>query len=189
MSNAALNAADIVFLLLDAAGGSIIGRTVLQKILYFASVKEHLPLNFRPHYYGPYSAEVTGALDDATAAGLIREQVDSYATTGLMGPSSRRRYTYSIEPGGEEIVLSLIRDHKVVRDNLIALVARCQENSNLDPKTLSWAAKVHFITTNEGRPMTHDEIRATARDFHWQISPLQVESAEQILRDLALLTS
>ena len=50
--------------LLDASGGSVRGRTYLQKLTYFvtllADVK--LELGFDAHFYGPYSEIVENAL-------------------------------------------------------------------------------------------------------------------------------
>ncbi len=56
-------------------GGEIVGRTRLQKTLYFMeSVGAGFGFEFEYYHYGPYSDEASTAIDDAKALGLIDEQ-------------------------------------------------------------------------------------------------------------------
>jgi HD superfamily phosphohydrolase len=64
---------DFVHLTCHALGGEIKGRTKLQKTDYFLGVlTDSLPeLGYRPHFYGPYSAEVAGAVGKLRARGFV----------------------------------------------------------------------------------------------------------------------
>jgi len=67
-----------------AAGGQIFGRVRLQKIFYLL---DRLGLDsgfdYEYHHYGPYSAELAEAVEDATAFDLIRERVGRRAHDGV----------------------------------------------------------------------------------------------------------
>ncbi len=59
--------------LVRLGGGQIVGRTRLQKIAYLLEAMEigAGELDFEYHNYGPYSAELAFAADDAESLGLI----------------------------------------------------------------------------------------------------------------------
>ena len=60
------------------AGGSIAGRTRLQKSAYFLEVGGvGAGFDFSYHYYGPYSEELATAASDAKALKLINEEWNS----------------------------------------------------------------------------------------------------------------
>lgn len=67
-------AKDLVAQLIQAAGGEIVGRTKLQKIIYLLNLSGSFPgLSFEYRHYGPYSDDLTDALRSAKAFGLISE--------------------------------------------------------------------------------------------------------------------
>ena len=59
-----MNTYNFVHLTLHALGGQVRGKTKLQKMVYFAGILTGAieELGYRPHYYGPYSSEVTDAM-------------------------------------------------------------------------------------------------------------------------------
>ena len=52
---------DVLALAYRAFDGTMRGKTLLQKRLYFVSVILGVDLGYEPHYYGPYSEEVATA--------------------------------------------------------------------------------------------------------------------------------
>lgn len=76
---------EIVAALVDAAGGTLIGRVRLQKTLYLL---EQLGLGsempFEYHHYGPYSRELDNATADAKALGRVKEDFDHRQSDGAM---------------------------------------------------------------------------------------------------------
>jgi uncharacterized protein YwgA len=53
------------------------GRTMAQKVIYLITrgspLRDTLGLHYRIHYYGPYSSEVTEAIESLTTFGLVEE--------------------------------------------------------------------------------------------------------------------
>lgn len=64
---------DFVLLGYKALGGSIRGKTMLQKRMYFLSVFLDADLGYGPHYYGPYSSAVAAANLDLKSLGFLDE--------------------------------------------------------------------------------------------------------------------
>jgi uncharacterized protein len=71
-------------------GGKLIGKTRLQKTIYFLERKSlGYGFNFEYHYYGPYSEDVAIAANDARARNLIAvdkaytQRGDAYAVFSL----------------------------------------------------------------------------------------------------------
>lgn len=67
-----------------AAGGRIVGRVRLQKIFYLL---DRLGLSsgfsYDYHHYGPYSADLTEAVQDATIFGFIAEKTERRVSDGV----------------------------------------------------------------------------------------------------------
>ncbi len=55
--------------------GQIAGRTRLQKIIYLLRQRYQVPFSFRfkPYFYGPYSEELSDAVENLVALGMIEE--------------------------------------------------------------------------------------------------------------------
>ncbi|MDD4162382.1 MAG: hypothetical protein PHW87_07870 [Methanothrix sp.] len=77
--------------------GSIQGRTRLQKMVFLAQEELGLPhlFDFKKHYYGPYSWDLTETVERMLSRGEIEEKVES------LGDSIR--YTYSASSDAETI--------------------------------------------------------------------------------------
>ncbi len=65
--------ADYVSAIVRLAGGEIVGKTRLQKIAYLLQAKGSgfTEVDFDYHNFGPYSAELAFAAEDATLLGLL----------------------------------------------------------------------------------------------------------------------
>lgn len=178
---------DALITVIDAAGNTIHGRTVLQKLLYFGTVKGFVKANYRPHYYGPFSAEVAGVIDQATAMHFLDERTDTSTSANHGQNIEWRRYNYSTTSDGKK-AMQIIREanHEQV-ESLRSLVITCKEVANLDVNVLSWAAKVHFILAKRGGPLTMEEIARTAETYNWTLTPDQIKKASLLLQALALV--
>lgn len=175
---------DAILITIKAAGGSILGRTTIQKLIYFESIYGLVDAKYRPHYYGPYSAEVSGTIQELTDLDFLKEEIETAETTGFPVPDDWKRYRYFLSSDGKEVVDHLEKESKVEYDKIFNLVSICKDTVNLDVNILSLTAKVIYILSSQGKPMTVDEIRVAAESFGWRLSESRIEGAVELLKQL-----
>jgi hypothetical protein len=165
--------------------GQIIGRTLLQKKLYFAAVLAEQELGFRPHYYGPYSPEVADAVDSLVANRFLKETTETFpGQESIFG--EWRRHSYELTADGDRL-LEALGDTGEARKLREALEKVNAQPIASDFNLLSVAAKVHVLL-REKSPATASEIRRKALEYGWQLSEQQIEDVARYLVDLGLAT-
>ncbi len=174
---------DLVLAILEANDGGMEGKTTIQKVAYFSLQRISLVSNieFLPHFYGPYSAQVDFELDKLVALGFI---VQSTRTT----INDRVMYRYVLSPQGWKIVKELKVKNLKEFHEIKTIVKACKEVAGLNPSTLSYAAKVHFILTKtrrrRQRPLTQDEVIKEAKKIGWQMGQKNVREGAKLLVEL-----
>ena len=174
---------DALLAALQAEGGKIRGRTILQKRMYFLSVLVSEDFGFNPHYYGPFSSQVADELGALCDAGMIVESPVYLGATSLFG--EMRRYDSQLTDPGCEVVQN--------RSESIATYVQALERINghpiaSDATLISVAAKVHFIVHGHG-PVTPSQIRSEAKDLGWDITATQITSVVKYLKHLGLVST
>lgn len=166
-----------VFLAALHAGSKGLLRTQLQKILYFASQKGVLEDSFGPGYFGPFSPNIANSTESLVNKNFLEEKIEYFP--GTIG------YRYRLSDDGKKVV-SMLRE-KYTRANgkgLRRVVTICKDQGI---RSLSIAAKVHYILKTMRVPMTSEEIAAQAKILNWDLSGDEVEAASKLLRDLDLI--
>lgn len=165
-------------------GGYLPGRTLLQKKIYFLSVLANETFGFRPHYYGPYSPQVSTTLSALVEAGFVEELQTGYGAQGPFGEVVR--FDYRLTESGRTVVDS---DPKVVKHYSGYLSKINDPESISDLKTMAVAAKVHFIVSYSGTA-TIALIRKEAASLGWSLSNDEVDGVIKYLTDsLGILRS
>src|SRR3989339_1502798 len=110
---------DFVHLGIYALGGEIKGKTKLQKSMYFLGVMTGLldELGYRPHFYGPYSSEVAGAVDHLKTLGFICQNVMTSGHLDSRG-FERARYDYQLNCEGEMIAQKKVEKHPALWEKI-----------------------------------------------------------------------
>lgn len=175
---------DAILATIRAAGGCITGRTAIQKLMYFENVSKLVDIKYRPHYYGPYSAEVAGAIQELIDLDFLKEEIDTAKTTGFPVPDDWKRYRYTLTSDGTKVVELLDQENEEEINKISNLVRTCQETVNLDANMLSYSAKVYYIISSQSKPMTVDEIQKTAGSFGWNLSQNDINDAVDLLKQL-----
>src|SRR5262245_15502141 len=134
-----MTAREVVLLVLDAYGGSIAGRTLLQKICYFVGVTHRLDLNYRAHYYGPYSASVEEAVGQLKSLGYVTENSIGFGLFSQFG--EMRRFDYRLTEDGIDLAEALKRRHPDMYAEIVDAVRRIRKNGQPGYEELSIAAK------------------------------------------------
>src|ERR1039457_7278255 len=82
-----MRAYDFVHMAMLALGEAIRGKTKLQKTMYFVGLLagRSAELGYRPHYYGPYSAEVADAVKRLKAVDFITQDTTHFGAVNDAG--------------------------------------------------------------------------------------------------------
>ena len=172
---------DLVLAILESNGGTVEGRTTVQKLGYFTSICTKLDgVSYKDYFYGPFSKDVAIALEDLNAAPLLYETVRS---------SPIESYTYALTDDGRKIVKD-VKEECVEECGVIKrIVSACKDHCNLQAHPLSCAAKSHYILNNHenGSGYTPAEIETMAHDFGWNLSEAEIKHGVNLLETLGLL--
>jgi hypothetical protein len=176
---------DFVLCLIDAAGGKIQGRTLLQKRAFFVTelIGDDFGLKFDAHYYGPYSATVEGTTTQLKNLGFLQESSTGFGT--VKEGFEVRRYNYSLTNDGEQLLERLRNapEYKSIKDATSRVLAAGDPNY----VELSIAAKAYFLLKRkEGGKMTVAELIKQAGKYNWNISPDSVHKAVEFLSSVGL---
>jgi uncharacterized protein YwgA len=181
-----LTTRDTVLLITHAAGDSVAGRTVMQKLAYFCGLGLNVGLGHRPHFYGPYSSKIEDAVANAVLAGELRETVERMPH--WQGGPDVLKYTYDLTEAGKQRVDGLIEHNAQawdrVRDGVLGIRAVLPE---LDQKTLSSAAKTYLIISESDEGVAEEEIPELAKRLGWDLDAEQVRKTIELLERLNLL--
>jgi hypothetical protein len=172
-----------VLLALQAAGGEVVGRTFLQKLVYLAGAKAGLLLPYGPDRYGPYSPGVAAEVDRLVEAGILMESVDRFPSE--TGGFERRRHKYVLGPEGH----ALADQHMARTDFPGAAYAKEVRNvqaTGCDYRQLSLAAKVHWVLSENEGPITLERAQEEATRRNWTLTSRDVTGAADVLVALGL---
>jgi uncharacterized protein YwgA len=180
-----MNAPQFLLALLDASGGRLQGRTLIQKRAYFVSLLSGVDpgLDFNAHYYGPYSAVLDSALAQLKNLGFVAEDTTGF---GVYNEGFElRRYDYALTADGEKLVAALRK-----REHYCSIATAVKKISHAgDPNyyELSIAAKTYYILAKRNKAMANSEIRREAeKSFNWNIQQRSLERAIEFLQQLDL---
>lgn len=170
------------FLTAVLSSGRIEGRTTVQKLAYFASLKVGLKLGYVPHYYGPYSSRIAGALGNLSSLGFVKE--DARWTQ-----REHRIFGYSLTDDGK-VVLDKV-EHTYPREfkRIEKVVSDCIRIAGNNAERLALAAKVHYIVKKAGKPISYSSVRTIAGTLGWNLSKEDIGSSAKLLQALSLVKS
>jgi hypothetical protein len=173
-------------LTIDAAGGAVEGRTIAQKLAYFVSIELNRDLNHHAHFYGPFSRDVEEGLLLGVLAGDLQESVE--LISDWYGGPDARRYSYALTSEGRERVEKLKTEHRPESERVAGTIAAIGNAiPDFRQRTLSAAAKIHLIVTEQGKPVAQDEIPRLAQHLGWSLSQDEVNHTVDVLRTLKLV--
>jgi uncharacterized protein YwgA len=183
-----MKAYDFVHLVVYAANGEIQGRTKLQKMVYFTGLLTGTldELGYRAHYYGPYSATVTAAVDELLSLGFLEQHI---ASGGAIDPRGFEvaRYDYRLTEDGKAIARekAVLRKHKW--ENINRAVTQLEKAGVNDYMKLSIAAKAYFLVDRAKTPVTIGRLVQMGEQFGWKVSKDEVRDASDWLESLNLV--
>ncbi len=177
----------LILLVLDYSGGTISGKTLLQKRCFFLAKLLREDLHYQAHYYGPYSVEVEEGLAKLKALGFVQEQSLGFGVADGVG-FEVRRYDYALTDDGRTVVRTLKEREPAecaeVMSVLDALKAAGDAGNYVE---LSIAAKTFHILSETESSMTTSAIRTAAKSLGWEISEESIDEACGFLEKLKMV--
>jgi uncharacterized protein YwgA len=135
----------IVASVIAAAGGKLVGRVRLQKIVYLLDqLGLNSPYSYQYYHYGPYSEELSESAEFAKAFNFISEETAYRATDGV------RFNVFTTSEKPDPSVLGEL-DTKRVEDLVRAMNAASST-------VLELAATAHWVKSYEGVSDWKDEV-------------------------------
>jgi uncharacterized protein YwgA len=179
-----MDTSDLLILSLKYFGGKVAGRTLLQKRIFFlGEMLGEKDLSYFPHYYGPFSQEVSDCLTVSVLNGYVQEIVSPY---GIDHHGFEMcRYEYQLSETGEKLADILEIQLSEQAQNLKKAVERFMEGaSDLNYMVLSYAAKLYYILKQKGIPLTPQEIKNASEKFNWKIDEKDFQKGAEALQKL-----
>ena len=179
-----LSAFDIIGLTLAANDREIAGRTTLQKLIYFETVKIqeiNLTEPYFAYFYGPFNRGVANSLERMVFYDMLEENRTKI---------NRGIYVYKVSSKGIKIVDRLENEFKQIFDKIVNLVGICNEYCGLDPNSLSFAAKVHYMLESQRtikKSLSEGELVRIGKSFGWKITQSDIKDGSQLLEKLELV--
>jgi uncharacterized protein YwgA len=181
------NIYELVIWLIELNGRSFQGKTNVHKNIYLLQrmmSNVEFPLKFKPYFYGPYSQDVSEALDLLENGGLLRvKQVDF----GVRDSFEVRKYVYELTRSGQNAARnarSNFSDFSGLFEGHFKTLKSTGYNENT--KVLSTAAKVKHILSTERRSLNSNSIQAKAKELGWEINSRDLSASVKVLVDIGL---
>lgn len=182
-----MNSPEFLLSLIDSNGGSIQGRTLVQKKAFFVSVLSGINpnLGFDAHYYGPFSSIVESTLTTLKNLGFLQEASTGFGV--VSGGFEMKRYDYSLTDDGQALVRRLrdSAEYAAIQD----AARRIEAAGDPNYVELSIAAKAFFLLKRKGRRMSVRELKEEGEKFNWSISPESIKKAVSFLEQIGLATA
>jgi hypothetical protein len=156
----------------------LIGRTLLQKKVFFACCLTGQNFAFRPHYYGPYSQSVADATDSLVSNHFLEEQVHRFSESNMFG--EMRRHEYKLTEDGIEVA-GAVSDDPEVKAWREALQRINSHPFASDFNLLSIAAKVTIVSHGHPWVLSESEIADRAQHFGWNLTSEQIRKVAEFL--------
>ncbi len=179
-----LDVFDAIALTIHANDDKMAGRTTVQKLVYFHTVTiKNLDISGYIHYfYGPFSREVSVALEDMSEFSYIDQNIISgYYET----------YNYKLTENGIKYAETAMRKYPKEYETISKTVSICKEHCRLKPTPLSYAAKAHYVLANSESQFkdrfSAEDVKTIAKDFDWNISKEDAMTGLKLLQNLNLV--
>jgi len=169
---------ELALVVIDQAGErGIVGRTRLQKVVYFLCDRLGIDARYAPYYYGPYSEHVARSVDSLIARGLVSEEVKKVRSDG---PFEGRRYTYKVTPEGREVVASIETEESGLYEQAVSTRGELLAEGP-STRALAVASKLHVVVERHQRPVHVADLTKRAQSLGWAISKADVSGGVDFL--------
>jgi len=170
--------------ILDSNNGEIMGRTAIHKLVYLSKKTIDgltLPI-YKPHFYGPYSPDLSLSLEKMVTYSFI----DEIKVPGKMYEG----YKYRLTNDGQDLANHVKTTYRKEYEKINNLVTVCKKFCNLKIAPLSYAAKMYYMLESNKeakKTMDYNDAISKAEKLGWEITADEVEEGVQLLEQLKLV--
>lgn len=179
---------EIILLLIGFNKEPFRGKTNLHKNIYLAKEMApglELPFDFKAHFYGPFSQQVSEEIDILQNCGLIKT---SQMDLGVKDIFEVKQYSYELTKAGTVAFENLTDKYKDFCAQFAELFETIRNTGfHQNTKILATAAKVRLILTSEARSMNKKNIISKAKELGWDIKDTEINQALRVLQATALV--
>lgn len=176
---------------IHSANDRKIGRTLLQKITFFANDLGAVDVEFYPHYYGPFSDVLYDATESLLSLNLIKEEKGTIVEqrTSCPTPVEKTWYSYSLTKDGRGVIDNIIEEFPEDSDIIIDIVKKSIEILDFKSQSMACASKVLYILDIEDSELSDDEIKNIASDLGWKLTQEEIDKITEFLVRLELIST
>jgi len=179
------DARQVVLFVVSELGDRRNGKTFIQKACFFVGRLTGHRLGFGPHFYGPYSDDVSGELAYLVGGDLLVETRQGSGAVGETGWEVAH-LDYCLTDKGRDGLGFLETKHPTESALVRSAIRQVLSAGSLDYLELSLAAKAVWIEEPHGKSLDPGNIASAATRFGWTVSARQVERATEFLKKLNL---
>jgi len=155
-----------------------IGRTAMQKLVYFAAQQVEVETTYYSHYYGPFSEGVSMGIASLWGKGFVHEKPPTHTSPG---------YTYTLTEDGERLGAMVSREKGDEYARIVSIVRTCRDCCGLRPSRLAFASKIHYLVNRRGAPRDSIEgLISMGRKIGWEMDRNDVKSGQELLCKLGI---
>jgi uncharacterized protein YwgA len=167
----------ILLLLFNTYNEKIIGKTTVQKRMYFLSDFLSKDFGFYHYYYGPFSNQVNQAINYNCGLGFLIEEFNFF-------PSDQKRFDYTLTDDGKKFVDYLSSNGEKEISNSIKkfydIMMKCGDNG--DYNLLSWAAKLNYsLKNNPSLNLESSNLKDEIKKYGWNLNNKEIEKGKDFL--------
>ncbi len=160
---------DFVHLVIHAAGGHVRGRTRLQTTVYFVGIlaEQIQNLGYRPHYYGPFSPAVAGAIQELRGLRFLEQRISPEETADESG-FEMTRYDYLLTDAGKQVAEEKATLWPEEWARIADAVRRLESSEVKDYVRLAIAAKTDLVRRHAEASLPPEALKAKAAEHGWK---------------------
>ena len=180
-----MTARDVLILAYKAFDGTMRGKTLLQKRIYFLSVMLGLDMGYEAHYYGPYSERVASVNMELKSLGYLSE---SSSTFGIdQRGFEMARHDFSLTEEGNCFAERKAEREAELWPRVEKAASVVKKAGDLDYMELSIAAKAYYVLITLNGKATLQDISGMLPKFGWNVSKQELQKAADFLEKTSLI--
>lgn len=167
----------ILLLLFFNYDEKIVGKTTVQKRMYFLSDFLSKDFGFYHYYYGPFSNQVNQAINYNCGLGFLNEELNFF-------PPDQKRFDYELTEDGKKFVEYLSSNgEKEISEKIRKFYKIMTESGdNGDYNLLSWAAKLDYVLKNNSSLyLESSNFKNDLKKYGWNLNNKEVDKARDFL--------